>query len=97
MNEFDQRWKQLARTSGSPADDSLAEMPFGLAARIIARSREPVVETWDEVLSAVGLRALVVTACLCLISAGFAYAEWSSDDIDGPQLHQTFSDDLPWP
>lgn len=73
-------------------------MPFGLAMRVIAGGREPMTETWDEVLSALGLRALVVTAFLCLISAGFAYAElYSTDGIDSPQLHQTFSDDLPWP
>ena len=97
MNEFNQRWQTLAHEAGSLADEALAELPYGFATRVIAGSREAVVETWEELISALGLRALLVTACLCLITAGFAYSELYPAGIERPELEQTLTNELPWP
>jgi len=97
MNDFNQRWQTLAQQAGSLADESLGELPFGFASRVIAGSRETMAESWDELLSALSLRALLVTTCLCLITAGFAYSEWYPSGIERPELEQTLTNELPWP
>ena len=97
MNEFDQRWQTLAKNAGSLSAERLPELPFGFTARVIAGSREVVRESWDDLLGALGLRAVLVSACLCLVSAGFAFTEWYSFRIERPELEQSFTNELPWP
>jgi hypothetical protein len=97
MNEFNKRWQMLAQKAGSLADEALPELAFGFATRVIAGGRETVVESWDEMLSALGLRALLVTACMCLITGGLAYSEWYPVGIERPALEQTLTNELPWP
>ena len=97
MNEFDNRWQTLAHHAGSLADESLADLPFGFAVRVMAGSRETMVESWDELLSALSLRALLVTTCLGLITAGFAYSEWYPGGIERPDMEQALTNELPWP
>ncbi len=97
MNEFDQRWRKLAQNAGRISDEGLPELPFGFATRVIAGSREAGAESWDDLLSALGLRAVLVTTCLCLVSAGFAFSEWYSFRMERPELEQTFTSELPWP
>ena len=97
MNDFDQRWRMLANKAGKLSDESLAELPFGFATRVIAGGRETMSESWDELLSSLGLRAVLVTTCLCLISAGFAFSEWYSDGIETPAMEQTVTNELSWP
>ena len=97
MNDFDQRWRKLAHQAGGLANDGPAELPFGFAARVLAGGREAPAEAWDELLSALGLRALLVTACLCLVTAGFAFSEWYPSGIERPELEQSLTNELPWP
>ena len=97
MNDFDQRWRTLANKAGGLSDDGPAELPFGFAVRVLAGRHETAVESWDELLSALGLRALLVTACLCLITAGFAFSEWYPSGIERPELEQTLTNELSWP
>lgn len=97
MNEFDQRWRVLARHAGNLADEGLPELPFGFAARIIAGGRETATDSWEELLSSFGLRAVLVTASLCVVTAGFACSEWFSTCIERPPLEQTLTNELPWP
>ena len=97
MNEFDQRWRTLAENAGSLSAERLPELPFGFTARVIAGSREAVRESWDDLLGALGLRAVLVTACLCLVSGGVAFSEWYSFRIERPEMEQTFTNELPWP
>ena len=97
MNEFNQRWQTLAHTAGGLPEEDLAELPFGFVARVIAGGRETVSESWEELLSSLGLRAVLVTACLCLVSAGFAFSEWYSSGIETPAMEQTVTNELSWP
>ena len=97
MNDFNQRWQKLAQQAGGLSEEGLAELPFGFAARVIAGGREAAVESWDELLGAMGLRALLVTTCLCLITAGFAFSEWYEFGIERPTVEQTMTNDLAWP
>ena len=97
MKDFEQRWQKLAKTAGSLADEAIPELPLGFATRVLAGARETAAESWDELLSALGLRALLVTSCLCLVAGGFAYAEWYPSGIERPELEQTLTNELPWP
>lgn len=97
MNAFDQRWRTLAQETGGLLHEAAPELPFGFVTRVLAGSREAVSESWEEVLSALGLRAVLVSACLCLVSAGFAFSEWYPVRIERPELEQTLTNELPWP
>ena len=97
MNEFNQRWQTLAKQAGSLADESLPELPFGFATRVIAAGRDAAPESWEELMSKLGLRALVVTVCLSLVTAGFAYSELYAVGIERPELEQSLTNELPWP
>ncbi len=97
MSAFDQRWQLLARQAGRLLDEKLPELPLGFATRVLARSRETPVESWEELLGSLSLRAVLITACVCLVSAGFAFAEWYEFGIERPVLEQTVTNELPWP
>lgn len=97
MNDFDQRWRTLANKVGGLPEEDRPEPPFGFAARVIAGGRETVSESWDELLTSLGLRAVLVTACLCLVSAGFVLLDWYPDGIETPAMEQTVTNQLAWP
>lgn len=97
MNDFDQRWQVLARKAGRLLDEKLPAMPPGLAARVLARRREAPVESWEDLLSALSLRAVLVTTCLCLVCAGFAFSEWYEFRIVRPALERSMTSELPLP
>lgn len=97
MKTFDQRWQQLARQAGRLLDEQLPDLPLGFATRVLARSRETPVESWEELLGSLSLRAVLITGGFCLVSAGFAFAEWYEFRIERPVLEQTVTNDLPWP
>ena len=97
MNDFDQRWQTLARrASGLPAEAD-CETPFGFATRVLARCRQTPVEPWEDILSAFGARALLVTSLLALVSAGVGFFDWYDFRIERPKLEQTLTSELPWP
>lgn len=97
MNDFEQRWQVLARKAGRLIDDSLPELRPGFATRVLARRHDPAPESWEELLGALSLRAVLVTFCLCLISAGFAFSQWYEFRIERPALEQSLTNELSWP
>ena len=97
MNDFEQRWQLLARKAGRMLDDNLPAAPFGFTARVLARRREPAVESWEDLLGALSLRAVLVTGCLCAISAGFAFSQWYEFRIEPPALDRAVTNELTWP
>lgn len=97
MNDFDQRWQKLARRADGLFDEALTELPFGFATRVLARSRENPAESWEDIVSALGLRAVLVTAAVCLVSAGLAFSDWYEFRIERPAVERTFTNDLSWP
>ena len=97
MNDFDQRWQKLAREAGSLLDEALPELPFGFTARVLARAREPGAESWEEVFNALGLRAVLATAAICLIAAAASYSQLYEFRIERPALERAVTSDLPWP
>ena len=97
MNDFDQRWQTLARHTDGLLHDALPELPFGFAARVLARSRESTAESWEDIVSALGLRAILATAVVCLVAAGIAFSDWYEFRIERPAVERTFTSDLSWP
>jgi hypothetical protein len=94
---FQSRWQTAARRAGRLLDDNLPELPLGLATRVLARSREPVPESWEDLLGALSLRAVLVTTCLCLVSAGLAFSQWYEFRMERPVLERTVTNELSWP
>ena len=97
MNDFDQRWQKLARHADGLFDETLPELPFGFATRILARSRETAAESWEDIVSAFGRRTMIAALAVCLASAGFAYVRWYDAPIGPPALEQLASLDFPQP
>ncbi|MBX7207747.1 MAG: hypothetical protein K1X78_05530 [Verrucomicrobiaceae bacterium] len=97
MTDFDQRWQKLARQADGLLDEALPDLPFGCATRVLARSRETVAEPWEDIVSALGLRAIFATVAVGLIAAGFAFADWYEFRIERPAVERTITNDLSWP
>ena len=97
MNNFDQRWQKLARQAEGLFDEALPELPFGFVTRILARSRETAAESWEDIVSALGLRAILATAAIGLLAAGLAFSDWYEFRIERPAVERTFTNDLSWP
>jgi hypothetical protein len=98
MNDFDQRWRTLARqTHGLKDDDLSAELPFGFATRTLARCQQSPAEPLEDILNAFGLRALFVTMAIGLVSAGLVFSDWYDFRIERPKLEQTMTSELSWP
>ncbi len=76
MNDFDQRWHSATQATRR-ATAAPAEMPFGFATRIIARFQEKPAEPWVDLLTALGLRAVLTSAALFFASA--ALVAWQLD------------------
>ena len=97
MNDFDQRWQSLThRATGLPAELD-GELPFGFATRVLARCRQSPAEPWEDILSAFGVRALLVTSFLAVVSAGVGFFDWYDFRLERPKLEQTLTSELPWP
>lgn len=97
MNDFDQRWQELARQADGLFDGALPELPFGFAMRVLARSREATAETWEDIVSTLGLRAILATTAIGLVAAGLAFSDWYEFRIERPAVERTFTSDLSWP
>lgn len=97
MNTFDPRWQQAAaraRQAPDPADDA---PPHGFATRVLARWREAQAESWEDLFSALGLRALLGATALLLVSAGYMWVEWYETRMPAPSLGEAVTSQLPWP
>lgn len=101
MNEFEQRWQQLAKQATGLLDESLPELPFGFTARVLARvlarSRDTLPESYDDVLSALGLRAVWLTLGACVVAAGLFFSEWYEVRIPRLEVEHSFTPELSWP
>lgn len=76
MNDFDKRWHSAAQAARLTPDEP-AELPFGFATRVLARFESTPVEPWLDMLTALGLRAVLTTAVLFIASA--ALVVWQID------------------
>ncbi len=97
MNDFDQRWQKLAQQADGLFDEAQPELPFGFATRILTRSRESAAASWEDIVSALGLRAILATTAIGLIAAGLAFCDWYEFRIERPAVERTFTNDLSWP
>jgi hypothetical protein len=86
-----------ARRAAAAGNETDAEVPFGFATRVLARAAQPPSETWEDLVSAIGKRVLLVTACLAVIAAGIGYADWYDVRLERPRFEQSLTSDLPWP
>jgi hypothetical protein len=78
MNDFHPRW-QAAAQAARRAKDELSELPYGFTTRVLARFQNTPVEPWVDLLTALGLRAVLTSAVLFLASA--ALVAWQMDFI----------------
>lgn len=78
MNDFDQRWQTAAQAARRAAAEP-AELPFGFTTRVLARFENTPVEPWIDLLTALGLRAVLTSAFLFIASA--ALVAWQMDFI----------------
>jgi hypothetical protein len=78
MNDFDQRWQTAAQAARRTAAEP-AELPYGFTTRVLARFENTPVEPWIDLLTALGLRAVLTSAFLFIASA--ALVAWQMDFI----------------
>ena len=78
MNDFDQRWQTAAQAARRVADEP-GELPFGFTTRVLARFENTPAEPWLDLLTALGLRAVLSSAALFIASA--ALVVWQVDFI----------------
>jgi hypothetical protein len=78
MNDFDQRWQTAAQAARLAATET-AELPYGFTTRVLARFENTPVEPWIDLLTALGLRAVLTSAFLFIASA--ALVAWQMDFI----------------
>lgn len=78
MNDFDQRWQTAAQAARRIAAEP-AELPYGFTTRVLARFENTPVEPWIDLLTALGLRAVLTSAFLFIASA--ALVAWQMDFI----------------
>ncbi len=78
MNDFHQRWQMVAEAARRTKDEA-AELPFGFTTRVLARFENTPAEPWVDLLTALGLRAMLTSAVLFLASA--ALVVWQMDFI----------------
>ena len=88
MNDFHQRWQTLATSARSTSADITPELPFGFATRIVARFQEAPAEPWLDILSALGLRAVLASALVFIASAALVAVQ-CYDSVLSPTLIET--------
>lgn len=97
MNTFDQRWKTAAGQARREAAEPVPPLPLGFVTRVLARSRDVSEISWYEMLTALSLRALIVTSALCLLSGGYAWSQWYEPRLAMPELESSFTTEITWP
>lgn len=91
MNPFDHRWQTLAAAARDTFHPVCEEPPLGLATAAIARWRAAPAEPWEDILGALGRRAILALACVCLLSAGLAYFTWDTSTLERPPVERAVS------
>lgn len=81
QQDFNQRWNAVAKAARQvPAEPSEAlPLPFGFTTRLMARFQESPVEPWVDLMTALGLRAVVTSALLFAASAALVF--WQLDAV----------------
>jgi hypothetical protein len=79
-DDFHQRWGAAAKAARQVSEEP-GELPFGFTTRVLARFQETPVEAWVDLVTALGLRAVVTSAVL--FAACAALAVWQ---VDKPPL-----------
>lgn len=87
MNDFDQRWHSATRAAHSAPHDP-AELPFGFATRVLARFENNPAESWVDLFTALGLRAVLASALVFIASAALVAAQ-CYDSVLSPTLIET--------
>ena len=67
MNDFDQRWRTTTQAARRHADTS-AELPYGFTTRVLAHFENNTAESWSDLITALGLRAVLTSALLFAVS-----------------------------
>jgi hypothetical protein len=93
MTDFDQRWQTLAAAARASFHEAREEPPFGLATAAVARWQAAPAEPWEDILGALGRRAILALACVCLVSAGVAYFSWQPSTLERPLVERAASPD----
>jgi hypothetical protein len=78
-DDFNQRWSTAAKTARQVPDDASEAVPFGFTTRLMARFQESPVEPWVDLMTALGLRAVVTSALLFAASAVLVF--WQLDGV----------------
>ena len=97
MSDFDNRWHALAQNARHFPADPTADLPAGFTTRVLALARESSSEALEDVLTALGLRAVLAAGSVFLLSAGFAFSDWFESRIQPPSLEKSLTSDLTWP
>jgi hypothetical protein len=97
MTEFEQRWKVTMARAAELPKTPIPDLPPYFAARVLARSREMKSDVWMDLLASLGLRALGVAGCICVLSGSLALAQMYEFRMDRPIIEQSFTRELPWP
>ena len=77
-DDFNQRWSGATRAARRVREEA-GELPFGLTTRVLARFEAVPVEPWVELMTVLGLRAVVTSAVLFLGCA--AVMVWQVDAV----------------
>jgi len=78
MTDFHQRWQTTAQAARRATDEP-ADLPFGFTTRVLARFENTPAEPWVDLLTALGLRAVLTSAILFAASA--ALVAWQVDFV----------------
>lgn len=97
MNDFDQRWQHLAQQARQGPEADLPALPYGFTTRVLAHAREATGEAWEDVFNGLGLRAVLATAVVFSLSAGYAFSGWFESRIEAPALDRAVTMELSWP
>ena len=97
MNDFEQRWRVLARRANKADQQPMLDLPLGFVSRVLARAREARVESWEDILTALSPRILLATTVLACIAAGLSFQDWYDLRIERPKLEQDLTSELSWP
>lgn len=97
-DDFNQRWNAAAKAARQAPEEPGGALPFGFAARLMARFQESPAEPWADLLTALGLRAVVTSALLFAASAALVF--WQLDmvplvpDLTGLELPLPFTPEV---
>lgn len=95
--EFDNRWQALTAQARKAGGISPSEPPPGFCTRVLAHCADrTATESFEEIVSAFGMRALIFTLFVSLVCGGIFLSEWYTPRIEQPSLEQTLTE-LIWP